>query len=120
VFFFEARAMTNRDDQSALWAARIESWKASGLKQLAFCRREGIGYDSFKRWRHRLDGEAVQRRGARATLVPLKVVARSSRKRTDGGSMEVRLNGDRRIVVGADFDEAALRRLIGALERLGC
>jgi len=111
--------MTNRDDQSALWAERIESWKASGLKQLTFCRREGIGYDSFKRWRHRLDGEAVERRGGRA-MVPLKVVATSSRKRTDGGSMEVRLNGDRRIVVGADFDEAALRRLIGALERLGC
>ena len=112
--------MTNRDEQSALWTARIESWKASGLKQLAFCRREGIGYDAFKRWRHRLDGEAVRRRGSRATLVPLKVVARSAKKRAEGGSLEVRLNGDHRIVVGADFDETALGRLIGALERLGC
>lgn len=112
--------MANRDEQSALWATRIESWKASGLKQLAFCRREEIGYDAFKRWRHRLDGEAVRRRGARATLVPLKVVATRSSSGTEGGSMEVRLNGDRRIVVGADFDEAALRRLIGALERLAC
>lgn len=112
--------MTNRDDQSGLWATRIEGWKASGLKQLAFCRREGIGYDAFKRWRHRLDGEAVQRRGGRTTLVALKVVATSPKKRIEGASMEVRLNGDRRIVVGADFDEAALRRLIGALERLAC
>ena len=112
--------MTNPEEQSGLWAERIESWKASGLKQLAFCQREGIGYDSFKRWRHRLDGQAVQRRGTRATLVPLEVVATSSKKLPEGGSMEVRLNGDRRIVVGADFDEAALRRLIGALERLGC
>jgi len=112
--------MTNLEDQSALWAERIESWKASGLKQLVFCQREGIGYDSFKRWRHRLDGQAVRRRGSRATLVPLKVVATSVKKRAEGGSMEVRLHGDRRIVVGADFDEEALRRLIGALERLGC
>lgn len=112
--------MRNPEDQSALWAERIESWKASGLKQLAFCRREGIGYDSFKRWRYRLDGEAVRRRGSRARLVALKVVATSAEKRTAGGTMEVHLNGDRRIVVGADFDEAALRRLIGALERLGC
>jgi len=112
--------MTNLEDQSALWAERIESWKTSGLKQLVFCQREGIGYDSFKRWRHRLDGQAVRRRGSRATLVPLKVVATSVKKRAEGGSMEVRLHGDRRIVVGADFDEEALRRLIGALERLGC
>ena len=111
--------MSNQEDQSALWAKRIESWKASGLKQLTFCRREGIGYDSFKRWRHRLDGEAVRRRGSRATLVPLKVVARRANKRGEGELMEVHLNGDRRIVVGADFDEVALRRLIGALERLG-
>ena len=51
--------MTNREEQSALWAERIESWKCASM-------------------------------------------------------------GDRRIVVGADFDETALRRLIGALERLAC
>ena len=112
--------MRNREDQSRLWAERIESWKGSGLTQLAFCRREAIGYDSFKRWRYRIDGDAVQRRGRSATLVPLKVVATSACVGAEGRSMEVRLNGDRRIVVGADFDEAALHRLIGALERLGC
>jgi len=114
----------NRQDQSALWAARIENWKASGLTQLAFCQREGIRYDGFKRWRYRLDGDAVQRRGRGetrgATLVPLEVVATNARPRTQGGSLEVRLNGDRRIVVGVDFDERALHRLIGALERLAC
>ena len=112
--------MRNREDQSGLWAERIKSWKASGLTQLAFCQREGIGYDNFKRWRYRIDGDAVQRRGRGATLVPLEVVATSAKQPVECRSMEVRLNGDRRIVVGADFDEAALHRLIGALERLAC
>jgi hypothetical protein len=53
-------------------------------------------------------------------LVPVKLAAAGARTSSAAGTMEVRLSADRRIVVGADFDEAALHRLIRSLERLGC
>ena len=111
--------MRESAERAEVWAERIERWKASGLKQLPFCRREGIPYHGFKRWRQRLEPGLSKARRAR-TLVPVKIAPDSARKLEAAGTMEVRLSADRRIVVSADFDEAALHRLIRSLERLGC
>jgi hypothetical protein len=44
-----------RSEQAELWAQRIATWKASGLSRRAFCAREGLSYDTHRRWTYRLD-----------------------------------------------------------------
>lgn len=111
--------MPRSAERAEVWAERVERWKASGLKQLPFCKREGIPYHGFKRWRQRLEPTLSRARRPR-TLVPVKLAAAGESQFSAARTMEIRLSADRRIVVGADFDEAALHRLIRSLERLAC
>jgi hypothetical protein len=120
-----------RAERSRQWGRYISGWKASGLTQSAYCEREGISYDTFKRWRHRLRSDAVMR-GSAPRLVPVRVVAsptlRSTRTAprlpTDrvGSSpgAQIRLANGRAIALGQELDEVELGRLIRLLEVLPC
>ena len=120
-----------RAERSRQWAQYISGWKASGLTQSAYCEREKISYDTFKRWRYRLRRDAVMR-GSAPRLVPVRVVAspasqstptepRLATSRTGPSSgAEVRLSNGRAIALGRELDEIELGRLIRLLEVLPC
>jgi hypothetical protein len=54
----------NQAQRELQWSEHIEGWKESALTQRAYCARESISYDAFKRWRRRLLGDAVMRGSA--------------------------------------------------------
>jgi hypothetical protein len=104
-----------------LWQQRVEAQLSSGLTVKEFCSREGIPYFGLRTWRRRLAGDRIVRRKVR-TLVPLKVSGVNSAAAGVSAShcLEIRLKGDRRIVVHDEFVEASLARLVRLLEQLPC
>lgn len=119
-----------RAEVARLWARHMEGWKASGLTQRAYCERKSISYDTFKRWRLRLRGERGCG-GPAVRLVPVSVgSAKAMRPQAVSGQaadgrgvargVEVRLASGRSLVLGGEFDELGLARLIRLLEVLPC
>ena len=120
-----------RAERARQWAKHIEGWKSSGLTQRVYCERESVSYDTFKRWRVRLRG--VRSGNGRATrLVPVRVgaaslvrgvptpLARGSDRAAIGRGVEIRLSSGRAIVLGMEYGEVELARLIRMLEVLPC
>ena len=113
------------------WSEHIEGWKESGLTQRAYCERESISYDTFKRWRHRLRRDAVMR-GSAPRLVPVRVGASPAPRSTateprfpavpagPSPGAEIRVSNGRAIALGRELDEVELGRLIRLLEGLPC
>jgi hypothetical protein len=119
-----------RTESKQIWAERIAAWKASGLKQRAFCERESLPYQSFLWWRRQL------RRDARDTglvpvvaLAPATVAAKKAIKSlpmplgeagviSDG--IEIRLQGGRVLALHGRLNEVQLRQLIRLLETPPC
>src|SRR5437867_402590 len=112
-----------RAESRRLWAERIAAWKASGLKQRAFCERESLPYKSFLWWRRQLRSHA--RDTGLVPVVTLTLVTAAAAKEVKplltvafGGagliseSVEIRLPGGRSLALRGPLDEAQLRRLI--------
>ena len=120
-----------RAERSRQWGQYISGWKASGQTQSAYCEREGISYDTFKRWRHLLRGDAVMR-GSAPRLVPVRVAASpafqltptdarlSTGRAGPSSGVEIRVSNGRAITLGRELDEVELGRLIRLLEVLPC
>ncbi len=116
-----------RAERRAIWAKHIELWKASGLTQRAYCEREAIAYDTFRRWGDRLDKAQDQSNGA-VRFIPVSVQGGSAAAvqslshvgRSVAQGVEVRLRNGRSLVLGGAFAEAELGRLIRLLEELPC
>jgi len=56
------------------WQGHLEGWRKSGLTQVAYCVRHGLGIKSFHRWR-RKEREAAQTAKLPLTLIPLRLGA---------------------------------------------
>lgn len=120
-----------RVERARWWVKHVEGWKSSGLTQRAYCERESISYDTFKRWRQR--HRAKRSADMRATrLVPVRVgavsrvhgvpvqSARGSECTAIGSGVEIRLSSGRVIALGMEYGEVELARLIRMLEVLPC
>jgi hypothetical protein len=47
--------------KQALWRARIDEWRESGLSQSRYCRERGISLATFGYWKRRLDEKSEER-----------------------------------------------------------
>lgn len=87
----------------------VAAWRASGLPRTRFAHEQALPVSAFCRWVQAFDEEA----GTAPKFLPVRVVAPEPRAST---ALVVELAGvGHRIHVPADFDVAALRRLVGAL-----
>lgn len=111
------------------WADMVSQWRASGLSQMEFCRRQGI---SNRALNNRLYKSPYRERVARILaarsqgdvhaepprFVPVSLVRATTA--TDAsvvpGSIEVVLKSGPRIAVTAGFDPETLRQVVAALE----
>jgi hypothetical protein len=112
------------------WEARVREWVASGQSATVFASAHGFNANTLVHWKWRLGAEARAGRSLGAggfleviqPVVAVPAARRASRLPAPlsppgrGRSFEVILPGDLRISVPPDFDAAALRRLVGALE----
>jgi transposase len=89
-------------------------------------RKHGVSSGLVFRWRKTLGNRVAPRqpmRTAEKSFVPIALPAPLAPRHesVDGcvrdGTIEIVLSGNRHIIVGKDFDAAALKRVIEALER---
>jgi transposase-like protein len=97
--------MSTRSDTRDRWRKIIHRQQVSGLSALAFCRRAGVSPASLYAWRRKLRGEVAF---TEVELSPLTTV------KPDG--IELRLRGQRSIVVQPGFDRQTLIELLAVLE----
>jgi transposase-like protein len=104
----------------------LKAQAESGLSIQDYCFAYGLRVHTFPNWRRRLNREAPDARpGEKGSSVPAQAVFAEVRVVSPEGlsSMpmaEVVLRGERRVRVGPDFDEGALRPLVALLESLAC
>jgi len=115
------RLASNRYWSEREGRAALAAWRASGSSMAAFARAHGLEPRRLGWWNRQLGAE----RGP-ARLLPVKLVERAAPAQLSNltpparssGAMEVALANGRRVRVDARFDEAALLRLVRALEEL--
>ncbi len=96
-------------EAEAQWRARLEARDASGLSLRAFAQREGFNAHTFWMWKKRL------RATTPATTSFASVVLDHARPQRSAFELVV---GRRPVAAhSADFDEAALARLVALLGR---
>ena len=115
-----------REEQARRWAQYESGWKSSGLTQRRYCERESISYASFKRWRlvlgrgRSVPGEAKRFIPVRAGTAESAPAMSRSTLQTRGWGVQIRLRGERAVVLDGCLDEVELGRLIRLLEVLPC
>lgn len=104
--------------------ALVAQWQKSGVSQRVFAAKHGISKGSLAYWSACLRREAAARPTAPAAappapaFVPVQMAAPPA-PASDAHPFEVVLASGHVVRVGADFDAAALRRLVLALEADG-
>ncbi|MCZ7680261.1 MAG: hypothetical protein M5U28_21350 [Sandaracinaceae bacterium] len=120
------KALAEKAEWTAEDAAEvIAAWRASGATLAAFARAHGTHAQRIRNWR---DGKLRQgsRRGSKKrrepAMLPARVVgdAAVQPRGAATSAMEVVLSGGRSVRLGADFDAAALSRLVTTLESMPC
>jgi transposase-like protein len=108
------------------WRTIVEEQRTSGLSVAAFCQQRGLTASSLFAWRRRLQGNGpVQHANAKSskarpsTFAEVNVQARRQVPEVaPAACLELRLRGDRSVVVPRGFDRQHLMDLLAALEAL--
>lgn len=109
----------------------VAAWIESGKAMQAYCNETGQSYWALRRWRLNFGEElgiAIRRRPGAAKAnatrrfqrkvsqcVPIEIKAAEGFSSVT--TAEIRLRGERRVVVDARIDSTVLSRLVGAIER---
>ncbi len=118
---------TTKTNRAAFWQEHLSAWSASGLTQVAYCRRHQLSRAAFGWWKRQLRGKPSIRKGRTATKEPPRdrrtavqfvEVQHDSHVDPGGGPAvyEVLLSRRRVIRVGPVFDPEVLKRLIATVE----
>lgn len=111
------------------WAGHIQEWRSSGLTQVGYCDKHGLGTKSFWRWKNKLSKSAAGKRaspsGTNKTagnkLIPVNIVDEHPGLSEQTQPLQVptaillRVAGTFEIDVLPDFNAATLKRLIQLL-----
>ena len=101
--------MNTRSATADRWRKMIQQHRGSELSVAAFCRRAGVSQPSFYAWRQKLRGEV--------TFAEVKVLREPA---MEAGGIELRLPGDRCVVVRPGFDRQTLADVLAVLESGSC
>ena len=127
---------SGRSRGAGYWAGIVEEWRRSGMSQKAFCLEKQLSYSAFYYWYRKLAEcpptagpveKSAGRNNPKLTLAEVVLVESERGSSSEGmgtgqandvGGVryEISLRGDRRIRLGADFEEVVLARLVRALE----
>ena len=98
------------------WKAQIDFWKASGLNQSEYCRRNDLKLHLFVYWRQKYHPRAE----APVSLVKIPLAEQTFQSLFPSSVKPLRLivGAGRHIEIERGFDPIALQQLIHTLERL--
>jgi transposase-like protein len=133
--------MSNSRVSAERWREIFREQRASGLSVAAFCRRAGVPQASFYFWRRKLQYEPRQSNGPGSRRSGVHSIPDSDGRPNRGGRgfaaskaarfvevqlpteavaeasvLELRLPGDRFLVIRPGFDRSTLRALVATLE----
>jgi len=91
------------------WRRIVGRWRAGGLSQAEFCRRQDIPVWKMAWWRRRLKGQAED---SACLFVPVGIASASP----SAVELELAFPGGRRLRFGAEIDPAKLAAIVAALE----
>jgi hypothetical protein len=93
------------------WRRVVGRWRASGLSQAAFCRRQDIPVWKMAWWRKRLKGQAED---SASLFVPVTITP------TAASTVELELTpqGGRILRFGVEVEPTTLAGIVAALEKL--
>lgn len=97
--------MSNTTVSERRWRGILREHRAGGLSVAAFCRRKRVSQASFYAWQRRLR-EAT-------SFVEVKLPSETA---AGAGVIELRLPGDRCVVIRPGFDRRTLLDLLATLE----
>ena len=114
----ETVVRAQRRRSSALIEQIVAGFAESGLNRMEFCRRHGMGLGTLNRYlKQRREGADAGE--AHSGLVAVELVGTKLATERDAGcGLAVVLSHERRIEVGAGFDEPTLQRLVNLLEKM--
>ena len=96
------------------WKQQIESWKSSGMTQVAFCQEHDLKPNQFTYWKKRF----IQTETG-IKFVPIKFRHRSpSDSGMDSPSLRLIVDQDLQIEVRENFDPQLLRKVIAVIRTL--
>ena len=97
------------------WQEQMAAWKASGLKQMQYCREHQLSKHAFVYWKLKLLGKDT----SPATLVPVSAQQLRHMHRGDGSAQIRLVVGERyHVEIRPGFNVQTLQELLGVLERL--
>lgn len=111
------------------WAGHVLAWRSSGLTQVGYCDKHGLGTKSFGRWKNKLSKSTDAKRAspfvmddtAVKTLIPINLVeeppgfSEQTQLLQAPTAILLRVAGTFEIDVLPDFNAATLKRLIQVL-----
>ena len=93
------------------WRQHLDAWQASGLTQVAYCRKHDLSRFQFHYWRKRFQQSA-------SLPALIEIPFSSAVDRQARQALRLLVGDQYQIAVERDFDPVALRQLIGVLDRL--
>jgi hypothetical protein len=102
----------------------LDAWESSGESLQDFAQQHDVDVERLYRWKRRL-AKSPHTDGAQFVRLTLQDVLGADGKKGEQGQrrdagIEVVLRGDRRLRLQTRFDEETLRRVMKALEEVGC
>ena len=97
------------------WQEQVTAWKASGLKQIQYCRKHQLSKHAFVYWKLKLIGKDP----SPATFVPVSAHQLRHMNRRDGSGQIRLVVGERyHVEVRPGFNAQTLQEILSVLERL--
>jgi hypothetical protein len=97
------------------WKVRLREWRESGLKVLAWCRKNNISYQTFYYWRSKLENQSNK---PRPQIIPSNFMELSDKAPNEVG-FTIEVQG-MVFQLSKNFDEAVFLKCISLLRRLSC
>ena len=95
----------------------LELGKREGLTFPQLAARSGLNCKVLQRWSTKFLAELAQSKASQSPGKPPAFVELVEQRPSAAGRIEIVLAGERRIVLSGEIDEAALSRVVRALER---
>lgn len=101
------------------WQKRIERWKDSGLTAEQFAAELGINAGTLRYWKYAFDKESRSPAAPKIASAPAKVAdfVEVQPVVAQAATFELELGPERKLRIPAQFEAAALERLLAVLER---
>jgi hypothetical protein len=102
-----------QSNRPRFWQAHVKAMTQSGLSRAEYCRRRDLSYHAFTYWQRKL----AKPSNNPITLVPVPLpIGIHSGATTDQVPLKILLPGKLAIVVGDNFSDTTLNRLLTLLE----